>query len=445
VILRPSSLRTRLALWYGLAVGTALLLYAGGVYAFFRASLFGQLDGRLHEDYEVAEHAFEATADGGVRWSSPVHEPDAASVEAPWVEVSRPGGPTLLRRPVSRARSSSASRTREYTHRLGAEDYLIRVGRSEEGVRHELRELLLILGLGLLPGVLLAFLGGLGLARRALAPVGAMTERARSITAERLAERLPVENPRDELGQLATVFNEMIARLGRSFEQLRRFTADASHELRTPLTAIRSVGEVGLRERRDEAGYREVIGSMLEEADRLTQLVDGLLALSRSDADRVRLDRSRADLRSIARDVVAHLAVLADERNQGLTVDEGAPVIVEVDPVVLRQALTNLVDNAIKYGPPGSRVKVSVAERAGDATVAVTDEGPGIPPEHRGRLFERFFRVDPARPRGGVGLGLAIAKAAAEAHGGRIEFEAPSGGGSTFRIVIPLLTGGDRA
>src|SRR5437870_3357779 len=138
-----------------------------------------------------------------------------------------------------------------------------------------------VAGLPLAVGI--AAISGYCLARRVLAPVSSMLERARTITAERLGERLPVENPGDELGQLAAVFNDAFARLERSFEQLRRFTADASHELRTPLTAMRSVGEVGLREHRDAAAYREIIGSMLEEADRLGRLVEGLLTLSRAD------------------------------------------------------------------------------------------------------------------------------------------------------------------
>lgn len=433
---RPRSVRTRLALWYGLAVGIALLVYAGIVYAFFQASLLEQLDARLHDDYEMAEHAFERGPDGSLRWLPVPNDPDARSEEAPWAEVSGPGGEVLLRRPAGVAPSREVFRTRDYTHRLGAEELRIRVGRSDATVRRELRELLWIFGLGLIPAVVLAFLGGRVLARRALEPVGSMTQRASSITADRLAERLPVEDRYDEMGRLATVFNEMFARLERSFEQLRRFTADASHELRTPLTAIRSVGEVGLRERRDEDGYREVIGSMLEEADRLTQLVDGLLTLARSDAGRMRLDRKRVDVRGLAREVAAQLSVLSDEKGQVLTVDDGAPVLVDVDPVVLRQALTNLVDNAIKYGPPDSTVIVSVAEREGQATIEVTDEGPGIPPEHRSYIFERFYRGDPARQRGGVGLGLAIARAAAEVHGGTLEL-ATEGNGSTFRLSLP--------
>src|SRR5262249_16924815 len=159
---------------------------------------------------------------------------------------------------------------------------------------------------GLHLAVAIAGLGGYFLARRALAPLGHMADRARTITAGRLGQRLPVETPGDELGQLAAVFNDAFARLERSFEQLRRFTADASHELRTPLTAMRAVGEVGLREDRDAVTYRETIGSMLEETDRLGRLVEGLLMLSRADGGNVSLTREGVDLAELARAVARH-------------------------------------------------------------------------------------------------------------------------------------------
>ena len=168
--------------------------------------------------------------------------------------------------------------------RVGGISLVIQVAESEGPMREYLRDLLLVLLFGLPLAVAIAGLGGYSLARRALAPVDRMAEQARLITAERLKERLPVDNPSDELGRLATVFNETLMRLESSFDQMRRFTADASHELRTPLTAMRSVGEIGLRGKRDAAAYREIIGSMLEEVDRLSLLVDRLLTLSRADS-----------------------------------------------------------------------------------------------------------------------------------------------------------------
>jgi heavy metal sensor kinase len=248
-----------------------------------------------------------------------------------------------------------------------------------------------------------------------------------------------VENPADELGHLASVFNETFGRLQASFEQLRRFTADASHEMRTPLTALRAVGEVGLQESRSGEDYREIIGSMLEEADRLNQLVETLLTLARADGGHVRLNRERVDLGDLAREVADHLGALAEDRQQAITVKSSGPVLAEVDRVVLRQAAINLLDNAIKYSPAGGTIRLVADARPGEAILGVQDSGPGIAPEHVAHIFERFYRIDKGRSRdaGGVGLGLSIARWAVEVHGGHIEVESPATGGSVFRIVLP--------
>ncbi|HYS79980.1 MAG TPA: ATP-binding protein [Anaeromyxobacteraceae bacterium] len=286
----------------------------------------------------------------------------------------------------------------------------------------------------------LAIAGGWFLAGRVLAPVGAMAERARRITADSLGERLPIENPDDEFGGLATVFNETLARLQDSFERLRRFTADASHELRTPLTAMRSVGEVALHDSLDPAAYRDVIGSMLEEVERLTALVESLLTLTRVDSRRTQLAREVVDLGTIAANATEHLRVLADEKEQTLRVEADDAVSVECDPALLRQGVVNLVDNAIKYTQRNGNIRVAVRMlRSGEAAIEVKDDGPGIARIHHERIFERFYRVDSGRSRsdGGLGLGLAIARSTVEANGGRIEVESEEGRGSVFRILLP--------
>jgi heavy metal sensor kinase len=316
---------------------------------------------------------------------------------------------------------------------------VVRAARSAEPLRRSLTRLLLILGLGVPMALAGSLALGYFLARRALAPIERMTERARAITADRLSDRLPVDNPDDELGGLASTFNDTFARLELSFEQLRRFTADASHELRTPLTAMRSVGEVGLSHPGDVAGYREVIGSMLEEVDRLTRLVETLLAFSRADAGQVRLHAEALDLADLSREVVVYLGVLAEEKGQRLAVEARGPVPARADRSVLRQALVNLVDNAIKHSPVGQPIRVVAWADGRSSVVDVIDRGPGIPSEHRPHVFERFYRVDEARSResGGVGLGLALAEWAVRSAGGRIEVETEEGAGSTFRIVLP--------
>jgi heavy metal sensor kinase len=310
----------------------------------------------------------------------------------------------------------------------------------EERVEQQLGEILVVLVLGLPVIVVLAGVGGYVLARRALAPIDHLAVESRRITAERLHERLSVPNAHDEIGRLAAVINDTFARLESSFSQLRRFTADASHELRTPLSVIRAIGELGLRETRTPAEYKEAMGSMLEEVDRLTRLVDTLLQLSRGDAGTIRLSRDEVDLGDLARDVASSLTLLAEERRQRLDVESAANVRVLADRLVLRDAVTNLVDNAIKYSPEASTITIHVDGGPEQATMTVADEGVGISPEHRDRIFDRFYRIDEGRARemGGTGLGLAIAKWAVEANGGQIMLE-PTSKGSMFRISLPRL------
>ena len=310
---------------------------------------------------------------------------------------------------------------------------------AEQHLEQQLGEILFVLLLGFPLTVLLAGAGGYALARRALSPIDHLAGEAKRITAERLHERLTVPNQRDEIGRLAAVINDTYARLESSFEQLRRFTSDASHELRTPLSVIRGIGEMGLRQTCTPAEYQDALSSMLEEVDRLTRLVDTLLRLSRADAGTSRLSRVVTDLGELARQVAASLAVLAEERRQRLNVEAAETVRVSCDPLVVREAVANLIDNAIKYSPSGSAVAIRVGRNANHATIAVADEGPGVTAEHRERIFDRFYRIDEARSRdsGGAGLGLAIAKWAVEAHGGCISLET-SERGSTFQINLPF-------
>jgi heavy metal sensor kinase len=308
----------------------------------------------------------------------------------------------------------------------------------EERVEQQLSEIAVVLVLGLPIIVGLAGVGGYLLAQRALAPTDHLAAEARRITADRLHERLSVPNPHDEIGRLAAVINDTFARLESSFEQLRRFTADASHELRTPLSVIRGIGEMGLRETRTPQEYKDAVGSMLEEVDRLTRLVDTLLQLSRGDAGTIRLSREVIDLGDLVRDVASALGILAEERQQHLEVTAAANVRVSADRLVLRDALTNLVDNAIKYSPTGATIVIGADGDRDRATVTVADQGRGIPPEHRDRIFDRFYRIDEGRSRemGGAGLGLAIAKWAVEANGGTIALKSARVG-SVFTISLP--------
>jgi heavy metal sensor kinase len=452
-----ASIRVRLTGWYALVLSLMLIVYATATFVAVRHEFFEQLDDQIHDDFESVEGFLKPTPDGRVAWSGdrprdPDNDEDRGSQvwSAGGDEIYRSGAfvvlpPVALVTMGGQARYESIVsnghrwRTLTGTSLVGGRSVAIRVSRSEERVRGQLWEVLTVLVFGFPLVVALAGVGGYVLARRALTPIDHLASEARRITADRLHERLSVPNQHDEIGRLAAVINETFARLESSFDQLRRFTADASHELRTPLSVIRSIGESGLGETRTPAEYKEAMGSMLEEVDRLTNLVDTLLRLSYGDAGTVRLSRASIDLGQLTRDVVSSLGILAEERHQELRLEVADGVHVSADRLVLREAITNVVDNAIKYSPHGSTVDIRVRVEGNRALLTVADEGPGIAPEHRERIFDRFFRLDEARSRdsGGTGLGLAIAKWAVEVNGGQISVEPARAGGSVFTIELP--------
>jgi heavy metal sensor kinase len=286
--------------------------------------------------------------------------------------------------------------------------------------------------------VALLVLGGHLLTRRWLLPLDRMAAEANRISADDLSRRVPVGNPHDELGRLGAVFNVTLDRLQASFETLDRFVADASHELRTPLTTLRSVGEVGLRKGRTEEEYREIIGSMLEEAQRLQRLVERLLELANAGGAGGAGERMPTPVLEAARSCAAELGVLAENKRQQLEV-AGEECTIVTDPVLFRQSLQNLVENAIKYSPEGAPIRIHVRRREDGCTIDVEDEGPGIAPEHRPRLAERFFRTDRSRDRdsGGFGLGLSITKAYLRVLGGNLRYQPGAVRGSVFRLELP--------
>lgn len=453
-----ASIRARLTVWYAAALALMMVVYAAATFAAVRHEFYEQFDDQLHEDFETAEGFLTPTSDGHITWSGDGrHDPDNDEDRGSdvWLatgeQVYRSGAsaslpPVALAATTAQARYESIVanrqpwRTLTGTTLVGGRAVVLRVSRAEAHLRTQLWEILVVLVLGLPVVVALAGVGGYTLARRALTPIDHLASDARRITAERLHERLSVPNQHDEIGRLAAVINDAFARLESSFDQLRRFTADASHELRTPLSVIRGLGEAALAETRTPAEYKEVMGSMLEEVDRLTNLVDTLLRLSHGDAGTVRLARGAVDMGQLARDAVSSLAILAEERNQRVTVDAAEGIVVVADRLVLREAITNVIDNAIKYSPPASAIDIRVYADGAQAHLTVADAGPGISLQDRQRIFDRFFRLDEgrSRDRGGAGLGLAIAKWAVEANGGRISADNGATHGSVFRIVLPI-------
>jgi heavy metal sensor kinase len=323
--------------------------------------------------------------------------------------------------------------------RLGGQEFVVVVLAPVEPIDRDLgraRGILLTAG----PVALLLSAGlACWLARKALAPVDRLRRATESITADRLDRRLEAANPHDELGLLTQTINAMIARLERSFTEIRRFTADASHELRTPLTALRTQVEVALGKPLPPAELQQLLGSVLEELVRMSRLTDQLLALSRRDAGVEHMSTTPLDLVALVSGVADALQPLAEARGVRLRLDPEGPVRVAGDEGRLRQVFINLVDNAVKYTPAGGLVTVRVGQQDHAAVVTVADTGVGIPAEHLPHVFERFYRVDKARSRaeGGTGLGLSIARSIAQAHSGQIEMASTPGRGTVCTVTLP--------
>jgi heavy metal sensor kinase len=325
-------------------------------------------------------------------------------------------------------------------HMLEGHPIVICLAYSEEPIWSRLKEFWMILLMALPLTLALAAAAGYGMANRALDPIRQMAQRAEQITTEHLHARLDVES-NDELGHLARVFNQMLSRIEQSFEQLRRFTADASHELRTPLASIRSVGEVGLQKDARPEEYRDTIGSMLEEITRMTSLVDSLLALSRADAGLTLMKVEVFPIAAIVEEAASLLDVLIEEKGLKFDIETDKSALVRGDRLILRQAAVNVLHNAVKFTPPGGTISARVRSEGSLIILSVTDNGPGIPTEHLTKVFDRFYRVDPARAgeNKGTGLGLSIAQWAARAHDGEIGLSPAPGGGCTFWIHLPLV------
>ena len=348
---------------------------------------------------------------------------------------------------------------------------VLQVGISLEKLHRARQDFLWAVAILIPLALVLAGTGGWLLARRALRPVDEMTTTARRIGAERLAERLAGAEVDDELGRLARTLNEMLARLEAGFAEVRRFSADASHELRTPLTVLRGEIEVALRHPRSSEEYRQLLERLLGSVESMARMVDDLLLLSRADAGALRLATEPVELDRLVEDAAKEGEVLARSKAVRVRIQALEPLVATGDGPRLAQLLRNLVDNAVKYTPAGGQV--SLALRAGSgvrgqgsgqceeptgtpgahsladprppipgpyAEIVVQDTGIGIAPEALPRIFDRFYRADPARSRdsGGAGLGLCIAQTIAEVHGGRIEVASTPGTGSTFTVRLPL-------
>ncbi len=324
--------------------------------------------------------------------------------------------------------------------REGKAAFYAQVGVLHSEVDAPLRQLRFWLAASASAGLILAGLGLNYLIRQWHAPLSALSDTARRINLGTLShERLFVPPEAPELGQLATTFNELLDRLEAAHASQHRFVADASHELRTPLAALRAEIEVALRRERTPADYQRTLDSNRHELERLSSLVENLLALAALDAAPTSRQQTQVDLSLVCRDVAEQLSPLAAAQNVRLQLELSEGVTIPGDVFSLERAVRNLVENALRHTPAGEQIVIRAEARQGEVSIQVIDAGIGIAPEHLPHLFERFYRVDTARTRthGGAGLGLSIVKAIVEAHGGTVSVESKLGAGSTFTLRVP--------
>ena len=470
--IRLRHIRTRLTLWYVAIFGLLFAAYICSACFLQYWQLKQQLYHAEVQDMETVQGLLYFTADGQLS----LHEeyfnrPESRRLLDRLLEVLDSNGHVLFRNrklngntlssrllPDEGVNGFSPRNLRladgtpvlviSHVHVLQETPVLIRLAYSTDPLRLQSLQLLGLLTLVLPIALIAAGFAGYRFAVKVLDPLEQMARLTERITARRLNERIPVKNPEDELGHMALVLNGLFERLEESFEKLQRFTSDVSHELRTPLAAIRSVGEVGLQQEHDTEKYRDIIGSMLEEVGKLTAMIDTLLTIAHADSRAIQLQQTTFALMDLVQEAVAVIGVLAEDKEQTLSATGDERALVCADRAFLRMALVNLLDNAVKYSPAGSSIRVSLHTVGSDTgparfvELAIQDEGPGIPEGAQERVFDRFYRLDESRSRdsGGFGLGLPIAKWAVEAHGGTINVKTSFPTGAIFCIKLPAVT-----
>ena len=318
--------------------------------------------------------------------------------------------------------------------------FIVMVGNSLDVTDEELVFLREILFTVVPLGLLVAGVGGYFLARQSLAPVVAMADRARSLGVGDVDGRLPVANPRDELGRLAGTFNELLGRLGASLVQQRQFMADASHELRTPVATARTAAGVALqRPHREEGEYRDTLEIIEQQTARLSRIVDDMFLLARADAGNFPIRKSPMYLDEVVDDVVRAARVLSGPRQIDIRLASVEGAAITGDEEMIKRMIVNVLDNAVRHAPAASVVDVRLQPAGAGFEIAISDTGPGIPEKDQPHIFERFYRADPARSRasdGGAGLGLALARWIARAHDGDVRLLRSSGMGTTFTMIV---------
>ena len=462
------SIRFRMGVWYAGLLTVLLILFGGFIYFALEKFLESNLSDTLAKDAQTIGESWirDVNQSPAGYVAAEIEEHFAPSITGRFVRVTREADGNILYSSAApesgafdpkqiRPKRFETSQSLREEHLPGGKEllifslpfpdrtgtrYLIETGAPDDQVERVLRGLLISFGVALPLIVGAAIGGGYLLMRNALRPMDEIATTAERITSRNLNKRLPVIPSGDEVERLSISLNRMMERLEDAFHHINRFSADAAHEIRTPLAIIRGELENALQLPEISVELRETIGSALEEAERLSRIVEQLLEMSRLEAGEILVERTRFDFTEMTRTTVDQMRLLAEEKNLELRFESTKPVEFEGDPLRLKQIVVNLVDNAIKYTPPGGSVSVSTFPQDGRVVLEVADTGIGVPKDATSQIFDRFFRVDKARSRqlGGTGLGLAIVKSICTAYNGSVTVRSAEGRGAIFRVELPL-------
>ncbi|MCH7615499.1 MAG: HAMP domain-containing protein [Nitrospinae bacterium] len=462
-----TSIRVRLTIWYGCGLALIMILFASALYLVMSRALEDQIDHSLEDAAMAAARSLEEHRFGPFLLLDDLAQafPELALLDK-FFQIFGPQGQITLQSANITTRNIPLSESAMQAALQGEATYesvrfqggisirllsypikhgetlvnILRVGTSLRPVEEMLNRLVFVLLIGSPLAVIVSMFGGWFLAGRALRPVDTITLAAQRIAAGDLTQRIHTTSA-DEIGRLASTFNDMIARLEASIRQIRQFSADASHELRTPLTITKGETELALRKERTPEVYREVLESNLEEIDRMSRIVDELLFLSRADLGEIKIAKEPVQLDQLVQEIQHQAIVLGKDREVETVLGTLEPTQVVGDEWRLRELFLNIVDNAVKYSREKGTVEINLEHANGMAKISVQDNGIGISPDEQKLVFDRFFRSDTARAHAqkGTGLGLAICKWIAETHQGQIQVESTPGQGSRFTIFLPLL------
>ena len=436
--MQTRSLRFRLTIWYTAVLTAGLALFGTLLWL----SLRHELNADLERDLDGRATRFESffrseSAEAGVHVSEELEEFCQALPPASYINVNGSRG-FAFRYPAGQPAEPSGFLVRERTFTANGETFDLEVGAPLADIRHFLNLLRLLLW-SLIPVVIaLGCIGGAWLSGRALKPVKDVTNAALAISIENLAGRLPVPATGDEIAGLAAVLNSMLARLEAAVTTLSQFAGDASHELRTPLAVIRTTAELALRRERTPEAYRTALQEVAGESERMTQLIEELLALARSDAGVVDMPRAAIDVREVLMDVSGEIANLADAAGIRVKTALGdRPAIISANRQAVHRLFIVLLDNALKYSHAGGDVILGVTRGEGLISASVEDFGDGIGESDLPHIFKRFYQADQSRSVGGHGLGLSLAQSIAQTHGVEINVRSTLGKGTVFRVIFP--------